>query len=95
MEKRLTIVGNSMAVTLPAAWVKQHNVAKVTLQITDEGILIKPVQHVSSFQQKMETARLAKEETYKKIEAQANDPDTLAFYDNSNNTLNDVDVDIR
>lgn len=94
MEKKLTIIGNSKAVTLPSTWVKQHNVERITMQITDEGILIKPVKSPSSFQVKMEKVREVKAAIYKQMEEQASDPTTIAFYKNSNNTFDDVDVEI-
>src|SRR5688572_10737040 len=97
MEKRLTIVVNSMAVTLPAAWVKQHNVERITMQITDDGILIRPVKpasQTSSLQLRMEKARASKVTLYKQMEEQANRADTIAYYENGNNTFDDVDVDI-
>jgi antitoxin component of MazEF toxin-antitoxin module len=94
MEKKLTVVGNSKAVTLPSAWVKQHNVERVTLQITEEGILIRPVPASSSFQSKMEKARQTKTYLYTEMESQANDPSTIAHYENKTNTLDDVDTEI-
>jgi antitoxin component of MazEF toxin-antitoxin module len=94
MEKKLTVVGNSKAVTLPSAWIKQHNVERVTMQITEEGILIKPVQSTNSFQLKMEKARHAKSAIYKIMEEQANDPSTIAFYESPINTFDNVDVDV-
>jgi antitoxin component of MazEF toxin-antitoxin module len=97
MEKKLTVVGNSKAVTLPGAWVKQHNVERITMQITDEGILIKPVksmENASSLQLKMEKARAAKSHLYHQMEEQANCADTLSYYNDPNNTSDNVDLTI-
>jgi hypothetical protein len=65
--------------------------------VTDDGILIRPVKpasQTSSLQLKMEKARASKVTLYKQMEEQANRADTIAYYENGNNTFDDVDVDI-
>lgn len=94
MIKTLTTVGNSKAVILPSVLVKRYNLKKVTIEATDEGILIRPVESKTSFQKKMELARKNKRAIYKKMEQEANDPKTISFYNNPNNTFENTDLDI-
>lgn len=94
MIKTLTTVGNSKAVILPSALVKRYKMKKVTIEATEEGILIRPVETKTSFQKKMEFARKHKAAIYKQMEQEASNPETIAFYNNPNNTFEDVDPDI-
>ena len=94
MIKRLTTVGNSKAVILPSAMVKRYKMKKVTIEATEEGILIRPVETKTSFQKKMELARKNKVAIYKQMENDEKNPETIAFYSNPNNTFEDVDLDI-
>jgi antitoxin component of MazEF toxin-antitoxin module len=94
MIKTLTKVGNSKAVILPSAMVKRFKLKRVTIEATEEGILIRPVVTKTGFQKKMELARKNKAAIYKQMEKEANDPRTIAFYNNSNNTFEDIDLDI-
>jgi antitoxin component of MazEF toxin-antitoxin module len=94
MIKTLTTVGNSKAVILPSVLVKRYNLKKITIEATEEGILIRPLEMKTSFQRKMELARKNKKAIYKKMEREANDPKTVAFYANLNNTSEDIDLDI-
>jgi antitoxin component of MazEF toxin-antitoxin module len=94
MIKTLTTVGNSKAVILPSVLVKRYNLKKVTIEATEEGILIRPLETKTSFQRKMELARKNKKAIYKKMEREANDLKTVAFYANPNNTFEDIDLDI-
>jgi antitoxin component of MazEF toxin-antitoxin module len=94
MIKTLTTVGNSKAIILPSVLVKRYNLKKVTIEATEEGILIRPVEAKTSFQRKMDQARRNKSAIYKKMELEASDPKTIAFYSNPDNTFEDVDLDI-
>jgi len=94
MIKTLTTVGNSKAVILPSVLVKRYNLKKVTIEATEEGILIRPVDAKTSFQRKMDQARRNKSAIYRKMELEANDPKTIAFYNDPSNTFEDVDLDI-
>lgn len=94
MIKTLTNIGNSKAVILPSALVKRFKLKKVIIEATDSGILIRPVETKTSFQKKLDFARKNKVAIYKKMEQEASDPNTIAFYDNPNNSFDDVDLDI-
>jgi antitoxin component of MazEF toxin-antitoxin module len=94
MVKTLTNVGNSKAVILPSVLVKRYNLKKITIEATDVGILIRPVEVKTSFQKKMELARKNKATIYKQMEQEASDPKTIAFYNNPDNTFENVDTDI-
>jgi antitoxin component of MazEF toxin-antitoxin module len=94
MIKTLTNVGSSKAVILPSALVKRYNLKKITIEATEEGILIRPVETKTSFQRKIDLARKNKGAIYKKMEQEANDPKTIAFYDNPSNTFENIDLDI-
>ena len=94
MIKTLTTVGNSKAVILPSAMVKRYKMKKVTIEATEEGILIRPVETKTSFQKKMEHARKNKVALYKQMEQEANNPKTIAFYNSPKNTFEDIDLDI-
>jgi antitoxin component of MazEF toxin-antitoxin module len=94
MVKTLTNVGNSKAIILPSALVKRYNLKKVTIEATDEGILIRPVEEKTAFQRKLENARKNKASIYKRMAREAKDPKTIAFYNNPDNTFEDVDPTI-
>lgn len=80
MIKTITIVGNSKAVILPAKWVKKFNVDEVRLEETEEGILIKAVEQKSNFRNAIDRLRMNRTRVYKRIELQANHPDTKKYY---------------
>ena len=79
MIKTLTTVGNSKAVIIPSSMVKRYNLKRVTIETTEEGILIRPVETISSFQKKIEAARKNKASIYKQMEKEANNIKTIAF----------------
>ena len=94
MIKFLTNVGNSKAIILPSALIKRYKMNKVTIEATEEGILIRPVETKTSFQRKMELARKNKAAIYKQMEKEAGNPKMLAFYNDPNTTFEEVDIDI-
>ncbi len=94
MIKTLTTVGNSKAIILPSAMIKRFKLNKVTIEATEEGILIRPVEKTTSFQKKMDRARKNKSAIYKQMEREANESHTIAFYNNPANTTEDIDLDI-
>ena len=94
MVKFLTSVGNSKAIILPSALIKRYKMNKVTIEATEEGILIRPVETKTPFQRKMELARKNKVAIYRQMEKEAANPKTVAFYNDSNNTFEEVDPDI-
>ena len=94
MIKTLITVGNSKAVILPSALVKRYKMKKVTIEAPEAGILLRPVETKTSFQKKMELAHKNKAAKYKRMEQEANNPETIAFYNNPNNAFEDVDLDI-
>ena len=92
--KGLTSVGNSKAVILPSEMIKKYGLDKVSIEETEDGILIRSATvHQKSFQRNVEKLRKNKTALYKRIESQANDPKTMAYYAR-NNHFSDVDIDI-
>ena len=94
MIKTLTSVGNSKAVILPSEMVKKYKLEKVIIEETDEGILIRSAVLDTNFQKAIEKLRKNKAALYKRIESQANDPETINYYAKSANNFSDVDPDI-
>ena len=94
MIKTLTTVGNSKAVILPAEMVKKYKLEKVVIEETDEGILIRSAIENTNFQKAIEKLRKNKVAIYKRIESQANDPETIDYYGKAVNNFSDVDLDI-
>jgi len=94
MIKTLTTVGNSKAVILPSELVKKYNLEKVLIEETDDGILIRSAVQKSDFQIAVEKLRKDKDALYKRIETQANEPETIEYYAKSANNFSDVDPDI-
>lgn len=94
MVKSLTKVGNSKAVILPSALIKRYNLKKIIIEATETGILIRPVEVKTSFQKKMEYLRKNKTSIYKQMQKEANNPKAIAYYNNPNNTFEDIDLDI-
>lgn len=93
MVKTLTSVGNSKAVILPAELIKKHKLDKVLIEDTEEGILIRPASTITSFHKEVEKLRKNKTALYKRMEKQANTPDTIRYYASAAN-LSDVDPEI-
>jgi len=94
MIKTLTSVGNSKAVILPSEMIKKYNLEKVIIEETEEGILIRSAIKETTFQKTIEKLRKGKAALYKRMESQANDPETIKYYNSSANNLSDVDLDI-
>ncbi len=94
MIKTLTAVGNSKAVILPSEMIKKYKLEKVLIEETEEGILIRSATQPTSFQRTIEKLRKNKSALYKRIESQANDPETIKFYAKSANNFSDVDLHI-
>ena len=87
MIKTLRNVGNRKGIGLSSALIKRYDLKKVTIEATEAGILIRPVRAKNSFQKKMELARKNKTVIYKKMQKEASDPRTVAFYNHSSNTF--------
>lgn len=94
MIKTLTTVGNSKAVILPSEMIKKYKLERVVIEETDEGILIRSALQESNFQKAIEKLRKNKAALYKRIASQANDPETIKYYDKPANNFSDVDLDI-
>ncbi|MDR7132363.1 antitoxin component of MazEF toxin-antitoxin module [Algoriphagus sp. 4150] len=94
MVKTLTKVGNSKALIIPAELIKKYGLDEVILEEKPEGILIRSANEGSSFQQAVDKLRQYKLDLYERIESQANEPETIAYYNKSENNLSDIDLDI-
>jgi len=94
MIKSLTTIGNSKAVIIPAELIKKYGLEKVLIEETEEGILIKSVTAKSSFQDAVEKLRKNKTYLYKKMESEANEPETIAYYKKQAKGLSEIDLDI-
>jgi len=94
MIKTLTTVGNSKAVILPSEMIKKYKLDKVLIEETEEGILIRSAREDTNLQKSIEKLRKNRTALYKRIESQANDPETIKYYAKSNNNFSDVDLDI-
>lgn len=87
-------MGNSKAIILPSEMIKKYRLEKVVIEETDDGILIRSAAKSTSFQKAIEKLRKNKAALYKRIESQANDPETIKFYAGTANSFSDVDPDI-
>ncbi|MEB2784147.1 AbrB/MazE/SpoVT family DNA-binding domain-containing protein [Algoriphagus persicinus] len=94
MVKTLTKLGNSKALIIPAELIKKYDLNEVILEEKEEGILIRSAQKVTSFQKSVDELRQYKSDIYKRIESQANEPDTIAYYKKAENDFSDIDLDI-
>lgn len=95
MIKTLTSVGNNKAVILPSEMVKKYNLDKVVIEETEDGILIRSAVQKTNYKKAIEKLRKNKAALYKRIEFQANDPETIKYYAKSANNFSDVALDIR
>lgn len=97
MVKKLTKVGNSQAVIIPAHMIVKFRLGKkIRLEETPEGILIRNYNAKDTpFQKEMRFLRANKEQIYKEIREQANHPDTQAYYANPENRFDDAEPDIK
>jgi len=92
MIKTLTNVGNSKAVILPKRLISKYGLKKVVIQETDSGILIKSAEgEEQTFQEKLDKLKKSKKEVYARMKVQAQDPETIAYYEN--NDFSEIDVD--
>jgi antitoxin component of MazEF toxin-antitoxin module len=95
MVKKLTKVGNSQAVIIPAQMIARFKLGrKIIIEETEDGILIRAIREETSFQKGMQKLRANKEAIYKRMTEQANDPKTKAYYANPENKLDDAGLDI-
>ena len=94
MIKTLISVGNSKAVILPSEMIKKYKLEKVVIEETEEGILIRSAVQNTNFQKAIEKLRKNKAALYKRIESQANDPETIKYYSKEANDFADVDLNI-
>lgn len=94
MIKTLTTVGNSKAIILPSDLIKKHNLKRVVIEETDEGILIRSADQESRFQRALNKLKKNKAAVYKRMESQANEPETITYYANKATNLSDVDPGI-
>ena len=94
MVKTLITVGNSKAVILPAEMIKKYGLYKVTIEETADGILIRSAVETSNFQKAVEKLRKYKSSLYRRIETQANDPETIKYYGKDANDFSEVEPDI-
>lgn len=95
MVKTLTSVGNSKAVILPAELIKKYKLEKVVIEETSEGILIRSAVDETPMQKALEKFRKNKAAVYNRMESQANEPETIAYYAKPSNNLSDVGLDIQ
>lgn len=92
MIKTLTSVGNSKAVILPKYLINKFQLDKVRIQETEEGILITRAKGFLSFQEKLEILRKNKSKVYADMKAQAEDPETIAYYKSAD--VSEIDLEI-
>lgn len=74
--------------------IKKYKLEKVVIEETDDGILIRSAVLNTNFQKAVEKLRKDKVALNKRIESQANDPETINYYAKSANNLSDVNLDI-
>jgi len=94
MLKTLTKIGNSKALIIPAELVKKYGLDEVILEEKPEGLLIRSANERSNFQKKVDELRQYRSDIYKRIESQANEPETIEYYKKSSNDFSDIDLDI-
>jgi antitoxin component of MazEF toxin-antitoxin module len=94
MEKTLTTVGNSKALIIPAELIKKYKLDRVTIEETDQGILIKPARETGNFQEKLAKLREYKSEIYEKMENEAREPEIEKYYADLKNNFSEIDPEI-
>ena len=92
MSKTLTKVGNSQAVIIPKALIHKYGLDTVNLIEKEEGILIVPDSKKVSFQEKVEKLKSRKNEVYRRMKEQSEDPLIIDYYENQ--SLEEIDLDI-
>ncbi|HRK54619.1 MAG TPA: hypothetical protein PK185_11945 [Cyclobacteriaceae bacterium] len=73
---------------------KKYKPDKVVIKEADGRILIRSAVKETNFQKAIEKLRKNKKALYKRIESQANDPETINYYAKSANNFSEVDLDI-
>ncbi len=92
MIKTLTTIGNSKAVIIPKRLIEKYHLHKVIIQETEEGILILPATDKPTFQEKLETLRKNRKTVYSRMKVQADNPETISYYEKKD--LSEIDLDI-
>ncbi len=95
MVKTLTSVGNSKAVIIPSEMIKKYKLERVVIEETSEGILIRSADEESPMQKALEKLRKNRAAVYKRMESQANEPETRTYYAKPANNLSGVALDIQ
>ena len=95
MIKNLTKIGNSKAVIIPVELIKKYQLNKILIEETEEGILIRSADELDSFHLAINKLRKNKTALYKRIEIQANDTETVKYYNQERNAVADIDLDFE
>jgi len=93
MVKRLTLVGNSKALILPAQMIKKYGLEKIIIEETEDGIFIRPVHRKTNFQKAVDRLKREKIAIYQRMESQANESGTKKYYYKASHNLSEVDTD--
>lgn len=95
MIKKLTKVGNSKAVILPAQMIIKFKLGKtVMIKETEEGILITSTKKETLFQRELRKYRENKEQIKKEMKAAAESPEAQAYYANPENNLGEDALEV-
>ncbi|KPQ13666.1 MAG: toxin-antitoxin system MazE family antidote component [Algoriphagus marincola HL-49] len=94
MKKTLITVGNSKALIIPAELIKKYGLDVIEIKETEKGLLITPLERTDEFQEELKRLRRYKEEIYDKMAFEANEKEIQTYYNNPDNDISDIDLDI-
>ena len=66
----------------------------IEIKETEKGLLITPLERTDEFQEELKRLRRYKEEIYDKMAFEANEKEIQTYYNNPDNDISDIDLDI-
>ena len=95
MEIIIRDIGNSKGIILPQSLIKKyHFFKKVILSETPQGIIISSAETKSLFEQKLEKLKANKKNIYALMSKQAEDAETIAYYEQQAEEIGNIDLEI-
>ncbi len=94
METTIRKIGNSRGIIIPQSLIEKYDLKRVSLEETDSGILLKSIEEKSEYEKGVEELRRTKHIWQAEIEKEANDPDTIAYYEKVAEEMEDWDMEI-
>jgi len=95
MKTSIRNIGNSKGVIIPNNLIKKYHFKKKVIFIeTDAGLIIKPTQEKSLFEQKLVYVKANKDKIYRKMKQEAQNNEIIAYYEQQTDDYGNIDLEI-